>query len=125
MSTRPSDNPIDEYVETMIRKKARQLVHSPGFSLSDREDIEQDLRLHLLLKLPHFDPAKASRATFANRIIESKAKDLIRYRTADMRDPAREQCSVNEMIDDGEGGTVARVATMTREDHQRRLRQIG
>jgi len=50
---RPEPNPqADEYVARLVRIKARQLVGRYGFTESDREDIEQELTLHLLEGVP-------------------------------------------------------------------------
>ena len=50
-----------------------------------------------------------------------KVATLIRHRNSQMRDPRREACSLNECIDDGEGGTVERVQTIAAEEADRRL----
>lgn len=76
----------DEYAATLIRVKARQLVGRYGFARSDREDIEQDLILHLLQKLRHFDPKRGSENTFVSRITNRKIASIIRQRTAAKRD---------------------------------------
>jgi len=77
---------LDEYAVRIIKRKAKQLVGHPGFAESDREDIEQELALHVWRKLPKSDPDRGSRHTFAARIIEKFAVDLIRSRYAGVRD---------------------------------------
>jgi RNA polymerase sigma-70 factor (ECF subfamily) len=69
---------INPRIASLIRYKALTLSRSPGFSRSDRSDIEQDLQLLLLRKAKHFDPNRASQITFASRIIENKAKSMQR-----------------------------------------------
>ena len=51
-----SDDGIDPYAAGLIRFKARQLVGQAGFTASDRNDLEQDLILDLLRRLPKYDP---------------------------------------------------------------------
>ena len=50
---------IDEYAVRIIKHKARQLVGRAGFTESDREDLEQEMMLDLLRRLPKFDPKRA------------------------------------------------------------------
>ena len=42
------ENPINKFAAHLIRRKARELAACSGFSPSDRDDIEQELRLILL-----------------------------------------------------------------------------
>ncbi len=101
---RPGPLPqADEYVARLVTAKARQLIRTAGFRLSDREDIEQDLTVHLLEHLPEYDPARSSLHTFMDRLVENAAADLIRYRMAGMRDPRRLERSLDEPVTDAEG----------------------
>ena len=72
------DPKLQEYVDEIIRHKARQLARKPGFSPSDREDIEHELLIAILERWPAFDSSRASARTFVARIIENKAASLIR-----------------------------------------------
>ena len=71
------DPKLQEYVDEIIRHKARQLARKPGFSPSDREDIEHELSSPSS-DLAAFDSSRASARTFVARIIENKAASLIR-----------------------------------------------
>lgn len=94
----------DSFASQFIRQKARQLVRHPGFSKSEREDIEQELRIELVLKFPGFDPRRACETTFIARVVENKANSLIRVRGAKKRDFRRDAASLNETVSDGNGG---------------------
>lgn len=72
------DPNLQEYVDEIIRHKARQLARKPGFSESDREDIQHELMIAVLERWPAFDASRASARTFVARIIENKAASLIR-----------------------------------------------
>jgi len=103
---------IDPYAARLIRIKARQLIGKAGFTRSDLEDIEQELTLDLLERLPRYDPARASRRTFIARIIDHKVARLLEYRCAARRDPRRMECSLHAPVT-GEGGDTAELwATM-------------
>lgn len=94
---------LDEPVAALVRRKARVLARSPGFSRSDQPDIEQELRLHLLQKAPHFNADRAQRTTFAQRLIENKAASLARGTAAQKRSYRRNCRSLNEVVTDGQG----------------------
>jgi len=72
------DPKLLEYIDEIIRHKARQLARKPGFSPSDREDIEHELLIAILERWSAFDPSRASARTFVARIIENKAASLVR-----------------------------------------------
>jgi RNA polymerase sigma-70 factor, ECF subfamily len=102
-------NPLDEYAKTQIRVRARQLIRKPGFTSSDREDIEQELTLHLLQHIGKHDATRGCLHTFVSRIIKNKAASIIRQRHALRRDPDRNECSLDELsdleeLDAGAGG---------------------
>ncbi len=100
------------YVSRLIRHKARQLVRRPGFSRSDRSDIEQELAIELVQKFDQFDPERARETTFIARVIESKVVTLVRARHAEKRHFRRNGKSLNETVSDGDGGTVERAQTL-------------
>lgn len=74
------DAALTRYARTLIRTKARQLCRHPGFSRSDIEDVSQELILSLLAKAHLFDPKRASLDTFADRVVNSSAKMILRGR---------------------------------------------
>lgn len=93
----------DNYAERLIRHKARQLVGRYGFTLSDREDIEQELRLHLLQCMQRFDPNLGGCNTYISRVINRKIVSMLRHRLAEQREYHRVSCSLSESVV-GEGG---------------------
>ena len=107
---------ISEYAATVIRCKARQLVGKAGFRKHDIEDIEQEMTLDLLSRLPKFDPDKAAHSTFVARVIERKISKLIRHRRQEMRDYRREACSLNELVMNGDGETTERACTVDQDE---------
>jgi RNA polymerase sigma-70 factor (ECF subfamily) len=75
--------------------KARKLVGRFGFMENDVPDIEQELLLALVKKLPHFDPRIARETTFIMRVVESKIADIIAHRQAGCRDWRQRGLSLN------------------------------
>ncbi len=107
---------ISDYAAVLIRCKARQLVGRAGFTWDDVEDLEQEMTLDLLSRLPKFDPEKAAHTTFVARIVERKISNLFRDRRREKRDYRREFGSLNDHIQDGEGETIERAYTIDQDD---------
>lgn len=72
------DGVLNDYAVKLIKTTARQLTRQHGFSTSDRDDIEQELAIRLLEKLPKHDPSRASLETFITLVINHLAKALLR-----------------------------------------------
>lgn len=95
-----SANPIDDYVLDRIRYRVEHLIGKFGYTQSDRDDLTQELILHLLEALPQLDPARGSRKTFICRVLDRKVRSLIRYQTAQKRDSQRVQQSIHDVRPD-------------------------
>ena len=109
----PEPNPqADEYAARLVRLKARQLIGRYGFTESDREDIEQELKLDLLERLPDYDPERGSLEGFVSGVVDHKISRLLEKRAAAKRNPGRVEYSLNEAIPDDQGGQVERAAAM-------------
>jgi RNA polymerase sigma-70 factor, ECF subfamily len=103
-------------VAGLVRGKTRQLVRRAGFTRSDADDVEQEIALDLLKRLPRFDPSKASLRTFATRIVEHHVATLIESREAPCRDWRRAEESLDELIPDDAGEVVPRWRTFDEEE---------
>jgi RNA polymerase sigma-70 factor (ECF subfamily) len=77
-------------VERQIRRTARQLVGRAGFQSTDRPDIEQELALDLVRRLPRLDTTRADRATFIRALLAHRAATLLEHRRAARRDHRKE-----------------------------------
>lgn len=111
-----------EYVRTLIRVKARQIVRRPGFSKSDTDDVEQDLLLHLLAQIQQFDPSRGSLNTFISRVVDSAVAMLVREHGRNKRVPATGVIQSLEMMVDQLGGAKTPVgATISQADFERRV----
>lgn len=71
---------IDRYTMYLIKKKVYELVGKVGYSESDREDLEQELLLHLFENMHRFNPDKGMRSTFVDRVISNKLAHFIESR---------------------------------------------
>lgn len=71
-------NPIDPVTAALIRRKAAQLAWCAGPGAADRDDIEQDLTIEVLTRLPDFDPERAGRDAFVRMVLAHAAADWLR-----------------------------------------------
>ena len=108
---------IDRFAKGIICRKARQIIGRAGFTAQDRDDIEQELVLRLLQRLPKFDPAKSHRNVFVTTVIERSVASILRDRQAEKRDHRR-VTSLNVMIDINDEGPVEMSETIS-EDARR------
>jgi RNA polymerase sigma-70 factor (ECF subfamily) len=95
MGTRNCYPGIEKYAVNLIQVKACQLIDHPGFCRADREDIEQELMLDLLTRLPKYDPGIAERTTFISRIVNRRVASIIAARKAGNRDWRMNSFSLN------------------------------
>ncbi|MFO8013369.1 MAG: sigma-70 family RNA polymerase sigma factor, partial [Phycisphaerae bacterium] len=112
---------LNDYARTCIHHKARQLIGKAGYTEEDVEDIEQDLTLDLLDRLPRFDPTKSTRNTFVARCIDHKVSQLLRHRQTEMRDYQREACSLNDEVEVDEEELAERHSTISQDEHDLRI----
>jgi len=80
---------LDPFVQTQIQRRARRLVGRNGFVATDREDIEQCLRLELLRRAHAFDPKKATWHGFVTLVLRRAVSRILRARHAEKRDYRR------------------------------------
>lgn len=121
MNTSRKPSVISDYAMEFIHHKAREVVGMPGFEGLDVEDIEQELTLDLLERLPKFNPAKATNSTFVQRLVERKISNMIRDNTREQRDPEREECSLNDDTVGEDGEIVPLGETIPEDGHDFRL----
>ena len=77
------------FARRLIRRKSCQLARKDSFTPSDREDIAQDLWLHLLQRLAHFDPGKGTIFAFLITVVERHSISILRRQLAAKRDTCR------------------------------------
>lgn len=80
---------LDPVAKAIIRRKARHLMRRGVFPRTDLADLEQDLSLHLLKRMPTFDPQKADWSVFVAAVVTAWGVNFLRYRYADKRDHRR------------------------------------
>jgi RNA polymerase sigma-70 factor (ECF subfamily) len=109
---------LDRFEEWFILRKARQLAGKAGFTTDDVEDIEQDIRLDVLQRLPRFDPAKSNRHTFIAMVVRRCAATILERQRAEKRNRGRRPQSLNALIRDADGREVDFYQTLAGNAHQ-------
>ncbi|MDY3563388.1 hypothetical protein R5W23_004891 [Gemmata sp. JC673] len=74
------DNPIDPTAAAIIRRKARRMVGRAGLRPQDREDIEHDLVLRVLVQRHRFDDGRGTWPAFVWRVVERAGDNILRSR---------------------------------------------
>lgn len=117
MGDTPSNEDFDDYALTYIKLKVRQLIKRCGFDASDREDMEQELALHLFEHLQEHDPERGTVKTFIACVVENKARTMIR-RNKRVESTATFEFSLNEEIPEEDGfGVMQRMEAIDRENY--------
>jgi len=101
-------------VSTNIRIRAARLARSGAVPGMDAEDIEQDLRLDLIRRMPRFDATRASFETFADRLIAHRIASLAATTAAKRADRSMKSLEA-PIAPDGEVGGLT-LADVTPED---------
>lgn len=68
------------FTKGLIRKTARRMVGSSGIVADDVPDIQQDLWLDLLERMPRYSEDKGSVRAFVTRVVRNKSASMIRSR---------------------------------------------
>ena len=97
------------YAEGLIHLKASQLVKHRAVRAADREDLRQELWLHLLKRLPTHSESKGSLFAFITTVIERRVRSILRYHNS--RLPGCGD-SLDEPIGRSDGELVDRYATL-------------
>jgi RNA polymerase sigma-70 factor (ECF subfamily) len=91
---------IHPLIVAVIARESRKLVGRHGYTVSDIEDIEQDLFRKVWVSLPGLSEAVFEAAI--NQIVKHEIIDMIRKRERECRDWRRVAFSVNDPIE-GDG----------------------
>jgi RNA polymerase sigma factor (sigma-70 family) len=89
-----------------VRRKARQLVGRAGVRPLDREDIEQELALHLWQALRNFNPEAGSPGAFVATVLARAGHSLLRRRNSRKRGKGHVHCSLTNEYEDPEGNIM-------------------
>jgi len=90
---------IDSFTIKTVRTKARELTRTPYFSAYEQEDLEQELIVYLLTRLPLKDfMHKHSKAGVIKKLVDERAIQLIRNITFKKRKSALSVLSLQQPV---------------------------
>ena len=78
---------ISDHTERLIACKAGQICRRQEFGAAERDDVQQDLWLHLMTKVHYFDPQRGSPHAFVERVVCSGVSVILRQRRRQRRLP--------------------------------------
>jgi DNA-directed RNA polymerase specialized sigma24 family protein len=84
---------IDPRITRIIAKEAESVTHSLGFTESFVQDVEQDLHITVLSKLP--DSSEECFEKYVQQIVNNRAADIVRWHQRDRRTTKSEAFSMN------------------------------
>jgi RNA polymerase sigma-70 factor (ECF subfamily) len=120
----PAEWKPTDYAAKLIKWKAKQLVGKYGFTDADRDDIEQELLLHLWRRLSQYTPGRGHPDAFAKAIVTNAALSLGERQRAIKRGGGRRELSLNDNDEVGrdEKRTIERGDLL---DQDAALRRLG
>jgi len=87
VSQPPAEQLIDDYALERIDFRVRRLAIQFDLSEDEQEDYRHDMVVELLSAFDRFDPGKAKRETFVNRVLDKFVKYATRIRCTHKRRP--------------------------------------
>ena len=85
----------DSYERNYVKSKAWFLVKKRGFPAEQCEDIQQDMLVDLIERLPWHDRTKSPRTAFITMVVNHKAASIIEQRGSPSREHVRKEVSIN------------------------------
>ena len=117
-----SHHEIDAYAKALIECKARELIGTYDVQDADLQDIEQQLYLDLLERLPKYNPRKGKITTFMQRVVERKIANILRDLNAGKQILMQTAVSLHEIVGlDEFGDAVALSETIAADEHRGRM----
>lgn len=120
----------ERFTNGLIAKKAKQLARRGEFDAMDAEDIEQEIRVHLLKRLPQFDPDVAHWKQFVTSVVERFVRDMLRNHGCQKRGkqppqslsksvsrPGERPCDVASALTESDGDTRRQISRRSVQDH--------
>lgn len=80
---------LDPYIEQVINIKMRKLSVTHALTRDDRDDLRQELYLHVLQQMDKYNPSRAKWSTFIDRIVRSGIATYLRNRRVELRFAAK------------------------------------
>jgi RNA polymerase sigma-70 factor, ECF subfamily len=112
---------LEPYSVGLIRYKSRRLIGILGLTESDRDDIEQEMAVHLRQNLSKHDPARGSVKTFINCVLDNRVKAIIKSRTCSAFDCSIHAYSLDAAFEAGDSDEVTKGDILDTDEYRIRL----
>jgi RNA polymerase sigma-70 factor (ECF subfamily) len=119
MTTIHAPDVNDAFTRRMVRRMAQELITEGFYAESDVEDVMQDLLLHLVERLPKFDPEKGRWSTFVRMVVQRYATTLRRRQSAECRGRRITHNSLSITIQGADGEPIEMANTVVEDDYRR------
>lgn len=107
---------LDDYARTFIRIRSVKLREILALSTSDIDDLRQDLTIHLIERLPCYDPAKSTHKGFVAMVLNNRIRTIIRLHRTSAEALNLGTLSLDEEFSDNENQPISRFETIDEED---------
>lgn len=111
---------LDPYALRLIKNRVRRLIGKHGFRAADREDLEQELTVHLLERLRDYQQPILDPAAFCSTVIKRHIIAIIRRQRVKKRYHPR-IASLHQAVMDEDGLRVELSQTLPDEQRHERL----
>ena len=116
---------LNAYAMGLIKWKAENLVGRAGLTVSDQDDVEQELVMDLLKRLPRFDPRRGGINTFVSRVVKHRVATIIGDQMIAMRDYRKRGPSLNETVENGDEEPMEHVDSIDQEEYMHRMGRVA
>jgi RNA polymerase sigma-70 factor (ECF subfamily) len=121
----PTPIELPPIAATIVHHRVARTASIHGLRAATQEDLEQDLLLDLVERLPRYNPEKSALSTFITSCVKHRTAAWLRERFAAKRDPRREVGSLDAR-DDEDTTTRTEVGAFAdpQADQENRLRDL-
>jgi len=107
---------FEDYARTFIKLRAVKLKEILGLSRSDIDDLRQDLTIHLIERMPLFDPKKSTPKGFIVMVLNNRIRTIIRLYRESMEALNLATLSLEEEFSDDESQPIQRFEAIDEEE---------
>lgn len=107
---------FEDYASTFIKLRAVKLKEILGLSRSDIDDLRQDLTIHLIERMPLYDPEKSTPKGFIVMVLNNRIRTIIRLYRESMEALNLTTLSLEEEFSDDDSQPIQRFETIDEEE---------
>lgn len=107
---------FEDYARTFIKLRAVKLKEILGLSRSDIDDLRQDLTIHLIERMPLYDPEKSTPKGFIVMVLNNRIRTIIRLHRESMEALNLTTLSLEEEFSDDDSQPIQRFETIDAEE---------